>query len=69
MCPVQVLQEPLYFYLKPIFIALNHQKFKMSPLATTNSKTVPFELVSFAAVIRVVMQCKKKRLQLSLKTI
>ena len=43
MSPVQVLQEPLYSQ-KPIFIALNRQKFKMSPSATTNSKTVPFEL-------------------------
>ena len=39
MCPVKVLQEPLYCQ-KPIFIALNRQKFKLSPSVTTNSKTV-----------------------------
>jgi len=40
MCSVQVVQEPLYFY-KPTFIILNLQKFKISPSATGNSKTVP----------------------------
>ena len=43
MCPVQVLQEPLYSQ-KPIFVALNRQKFKMSRSATTNSKTVPLKV-------------------------
>ena len=61
MCPVQVLQEPLYSQ-KPIMITLNRQKFKMSPSATTNSKTVPFELVSFAAITRVVTQTTIDRL-------
>ena len=42
MCPVQILQEPLYFKT-PIFVALNCQKFRMSPSVTTNSKTVPLE--------------------------
>ena len=45
MCPVQVLQEPMYCFesTKAIFIALNQQKFKMSPSVTTNSKTVALE--------------------------